>query len=79
MTRNEMIATLMLAPAVRTLIPFVQLPAGEDSWVRDMFLRDEAEAAGAFTGLNVQFAAREAGGDTSIWVVKWSDDEMTQP
>lgn len=78
MTKNELVASSMLASSRRTLIPFVQLSACGDSWVRDMFLRDEAEAAGAFTGLNVQFAASEAGDETSIWVVKWGDDAITQ-
>lgn len=73
MTRNELVASSMLASARRTPIPFE--PA-RDSWVRDWFMR--AEAPSDFTGWNVQFATSEEGDDTSIWVVKWGPDRITQ-
>jgi hypothetical protein len=77
MTKNELIATSMLASAQRTPIPFSAYAWSQsDSWVRDLFLRDEEP--GGFTGLNVRFAASEASDEASIWVVKWDDDEITQ-
>ena len=72
MTKNELIATSMLASARRTLLPFSAYAwPVSDSWVRDLFLREEEPSA--FTGLNVQFAASEAGDEASVWVVRWGD------
>lgn len=78
MTKNELIATSMLASARRTPIPFSAYAwPVSDSWVRDLFGRWGEEPAG-FTGLNVRFAASEAGDEASVWVVKWDDDRITQ-